>query len=223
MRILFVEDTTDVGEAISACVARMGHGVDWEKTGESAEDALAAQHYDLVILDVMLPGKNGFDVLGTLRRMKQSPPVLVLTARSMVEDRVTALDLGADDYLIKPFDFRELEARVRALLRRIGGPQSSLIELGDVVLDQAARAVSVGGQRAELTRREIALLEVLISRPSKVFSKTQLIDQLFGFGEEPAENAIELYIARLRRKLGSTRMEIRTLRGIGYQAVLNDG
>lgn len=223
MRILVVEDTTDVGEAISACVARMGHGVDWEKTGEGAEDALAAQHYDLVILDVMLPGKNGFDVLGTLRRMKQSPPVLVLTARSMVEDRVTALDLGADDYLIKPFDFRELEARVRALLRRIGGPQSSLIELGDVVLDQAARAVSVGGQRAELTRREIALLEVLISRPSKVFSKTQLIDQLFGFGEEPAENAIELYIARLRRKLGSTRMEIRTLRGIGYQAVLNDG
>lgn len=223
MRILVVEDTIDVGEAICACVDRMGHGVDWEKNGEDAEYALTAQHYDLVILDVMLPGKNGFDVLGTLRRMKQSPPVLVLTARSMVEDRVTALDLGADDYLIKPFDFRELEARIRALLRRIGGPQSSLVELGDVVLDQAARSVSVGGHRAELTRREIALLEVLITRPSKVFSKTQLIDQLFGFGEEPAENTIELYVGRLRRKLGSTRMEIRTLRGIGYQAVLNDG
>lgn len=223
MRILVVEDTPDVGEAISACVSRMGHAADWEKTGERAEDALAAQAYDLVILDVMLPGKNGFSVLETVRRMKQSPPVLMLTARSMVEDRVTALDLGADDYLMKPFDFRELEARVRALLRRIGGPQASRIALGDVVLDQAARMVHVGGTQALLTRREIALLEVLIARPSKVFSKAQLIDQLFGFGEEPAENAIELYIARLRRKLGSVRMEIRTLRGIGYQAVLHEG
>lgn len=223
MRILVVEDTPDVGEAISACVSRMGHAVDWEKTGEGAEDALAAQTYDLVILDVMLPGKNGFAVLGNIRRMRQSPPVLVLTARSMVEDRVTALDLGADDYLIKPFDFRELEARVRALLRRIGGPQAAVVELGDVVLDQAARVVRVGDHQAELTRREIALLEVLMTRPSKVFSKAQLIDQLFGFGEEPGENVIELYIARLRRKLGSTRMEIRTLRGLGYQAVLNEG
>lgn len=222
MRILVVEDTPDVGEAIAACISRLGHAVDWEVTGEGAEDALSVQAYDLVILDVMLPGRNGFQVLETIRKMRPSPPVLVLTARSMVEDRVTALDLGADDYLVKPFDFRELEARVRALLRRIGGPQSARLEMGDVVLDQVGRSVYVDGHRAELTRREIALLEVLMARPSKVFSKAELIDQLFGFGEEPAENVIELYVARVRRKLGSGRMEIRTLRGLGYQAVLQN-
>ena len=219
MRILVVEDTQDVGEAIVACLERLGHAVDWQKTGPDAEDALKVQHYDLVVLDVMLPGKDGFAVLNGMRAEKITSPVLVLTARSQIDDRVTALDHGADDYLVKPFDFRELEARVRALLRRSGGTATAQLQLGDVILDQVSRCATVGGKRAELTRREIALLEILMSRPQKVFNKAELLDQLFSFEEDAGQNAIELYVARLRRKLQSAQMEIKTLRGIGYQAV----
>jgi two-component system response regulator TctD len=219
MRILVVEDTQDVGEAIVACLERLGHAVDWQKTGPDAEDALKVQHYDLVVLDVMLPGKDGFAVLNGMRADKITSPVLVLTARSQIDDRVTALDHGADDYLVKPFDFRELEARVRALLRRSGGTSTAQLQLGDVILDQVSRCATVGGKRAELTRREIALLEILMSRPQKVFNKAELLDQLFSFEEDAGQNAIELYVARLRRKLQSAQMEIKTLRGIGYQAV----
>jgi two-component system response regulator TctD len=219
MRILVVEDTQDVGEAIVACLERLGHAVDWQKTGPDAEDALKVQRYDLVVLDVMLPGKDGFAVLNGMRAEKITSPVLVLTARSQIDDRVTALDHGADDYLVKPFDFREFEARVRALLRRSGGTTTAQLQLGDVILDQVSRSATVGGKRAELTRREIALLEILMSRPQKVFNKAELLDQLFSFEEDAGQNAIELYVARLRRKLQSAQMEIKTLRGIGYQAV----
>lgn len=221
MRILVVEDTQDVGEAIVACLERLGHAVDWQKTGPDAEDALKVQRYDLVVLDVMLPGKDGFAVLNGMRAEKITSPVLVLTARSQIDDRVTALDHGADDYLVKPFDFREFEARVRALLRRSGGTTTAQLQLGDVILDQVSRCATVGGKRAELTRREIALLEILMSRPQKVFNKAELLDQLFSFEEDAGQNAIELYVARLRRKLQSAQMEIKTLRGIGYQAVAN--
>jgi two-component system response regulator TctD len=167
----------------------------------------------------MLPGKDGFAVLNGMRAEKITSPVLVLTARSQIDDRVTALDHGADDYLVKPFDFREFEARVRALLRRSGGTTTAQLQLGDVILDQVSRCATVGGKRAELTRREIALLEILMSRPQKVFNKAELLDQLFSFEEDAGQNAIELYVARLRRKLQSAQMEIKTLRGIGYQAV----
>lgn len=219
MRILVVEDTHDVGEAIVACLERLGYAVDWQKTGTGAEDALKVQRYDLVVLDVMLPGKDGFAVLDGMRAEKVTAPVLVLTARSQVDDRVSALDHGADDYLVKPFDFRELEARVRALLRRSGGTATAQLQLGDVILDQVSRSATVAGRRAELTRREIALLEILMSRPQKVFNKVELLEQLYGFEEDAGQNAIELYVARLRRKLQPAQMEIRTLRGIGYQAV----
>jgi two-component system response regulator TctD len=221
MRILVVEDTQDVGEAIVACLERLGHAVDWQKTGPDAEDALKVQRYDLVVLDVMLPGKDGFAVLNGMRAEKITSPVLVLTARSQIDDRVTALDHGADDYLVKPFDFREFEARVRALLRRSSGTTTAQLQLGDVILDQVSRCATVGGKRAELTRREIALLEILMSRPQKVFNKAELLDQLFSFEEDAGQNAIELYVARLRRKLQSAQMEIKTLRGIGYQAVVH--
>jgi two-component system response regulator TctD len=221
MRILVAEDTEDVGEAIVASLARLGHAVDWQRTGPDAEAALLVQAYDLVVLDVMLPGKDGFSILETMRGRGIATPVLVLTARSEIDDRVTALDRGADDYLVKPFDFRELEARVRALLRRPGGSAPPRLELGDVVLDQVSRSVLVAGKPVGLTRREIALLEILMSRPQKVFNKAELLDQLFGFGQDPGENAIELYVARLRRKLQSEQMEIRTLRGLGYQAVIH--
>jgi two-component system response regulator TctD len=218
MRVLIVEDTPDVGEALVASLSRIGYAADWQMTGEGARDALNVQDYDLIVLDVMLPDVDGFTLLGEIRARRIDTAVLVLTARSQVDDRVSALDLGADDYLVKPFDFRELEARARALARRRHGSTVNSLTLGNVVLDQAARTVSVAGQRVDLTRREIALLEVLMARPQRVFSKAELLNQLFGFDENAGENAIELYVARLRRKLGAASMEIKTLRGVGYQA-----
>lgn len=220
MRILVVEDVADVGEAIVASLERIGHAVDWERDGGEADALLVAQDYDLVVLDVMLPGMDGFSVLRHLRRRRKTTPVLVLTARSLVEDRVSALDLGADDYLVKPFDFRELEARVRALLRRKVGSATNMIEAGGIVLDQAGRHATLFGKPLDLTRRELTLLEILASRPGRVFGKDELMDQLFGFGDEPSENAIEQYIGRLRRKIAGASAEIRTLRGLGYQLVV---
>jgi two-component system response regulator TctD len=223
MRILVVEDTKDVGEAIVASLERLGHAVDWQMTGRGAEDALAVQEYGLVVLDIMLPDIDGFQVLGTIRARRIAAPVLVLTARSQVDDRVGALDLGADDYLVKPFDFREFEARARALLRRGQGANVSRLAVGDVTLDQVARSVTAAGAPVDLTRREIALLEVLMQHPRRVFSKAELHDQLFSFDSEAGPNAIELYVARLRRKLNGARTEIRTLRGQGYQISATDG
>lgn len=220
MRILVVEDVADVGEAIVASLERIGHTVDWERNGGEADALLRAQVYDLVVLDVMLPDMDGFAILKALRQRRKATPVLVLTARSQVEDRVSALDLGADDYLVKPFDFRELEARVRALLRRKTGSATNVIEVGGITLDQAGRAATLHGKPLDLTRRELTLLEILLARPGRVFGKDELMDQLFGFEDEPSENAVEQYIARLRRKIAGASAEIRTLRGLGYQLVV---
>jgi two-component system response regulator TctD len=214
-----VEDVVDVGEAIVASLERIGHAVDWERDGGEADALLMAQSYDLVVLDVMLPGMDGFSLLRRLRQRRIPTPVLVLTARSQIEDRVSALDLGADDYLVKPFDFRELEARVRALLRRKTGSATNLIEIGGITLDLAGRNASLHGRPLELTRRELTMLEILAARPGRIFGKDELMDQLFGFKDEPSENAIEQYIARLRRKIAGASAEIRTLRGLGYQLV----
>ncbi|MCZ8260305.1 MAG: response regulator transcription factor [Beijerinckiaceae bacterium] len=219
MRILVVEDVADVGEAIVASLERIGHTVDWERNGGEADALLQAQSYDLVVLDVMLPDMDGFAILKALRRRRKATPVLVLTARSQIEDRVSALDLGADDYLVKPFDFRELEARVRALLRRKTGSATNVIEVGGIMLDQAGRAATLHGKPLDLTRRELTMLEILATRPGRVFGKDELMDQLFGFEDEPSENAVEQYIARLRRKIAGASAEIRTLRGLGYQLV----
>lgn len=219
MRVLVVEDIADVGEAIVASLKRMGHAVDWERDGQIADDLLLAQAYDLLILDVMLPALDGFSILRRLRQRKVAMPVMVLTARSQVEDRVSALDLGADDYLAKPFDFRELEARVRALLRRQQGAPTNLIACGSLSIDRAGRIASVAGRVLDLTRRELTLLEILAARPGRVFPKDELIDQLFGFDDEASANAVEQYVARLRRKLVGADVEIRTLRGLGYQMV----
>lgn len=197
----------------------MGHAVDWQKSRRGAEDALAVQDYALVVLDINLPDGNGFEILAGLRARGLTVPVLVLTARALVDDRVDALDTGADDYLVKPFDFRELEARARALLRRRQGSAVSTLQTGNIVLDQISRAVMLSGLPVELTRREVALLEVLMGQPGRVFSKADLLDQLYGFENEAGPNAIELYIGRLRRKLTGASAEIRTLRGIGYQIV----
>src|SRR3712207_1288138 len=157
MRILLVEDTVDVGEAIVARFERIGHTVDWEKNGQVADEVLEVQTYDLLILDVNLPDLDGFSILKRLRQRRSKMPVLVLTARSQVDDRVGALDLGADDYLVKPFDYRELEARARVLFRRSAGEPTNQIVCGRVIIDRAARSLTVDGEPVELTRREMTL------------------------------------------------------------------
>ena len=220
MRILLVEDTDDVGEAISRRFEQIGHSVDWQVDGLAASEILDFTPYDLVILDVMLPGLDGFDILRRLRQQKNPVPVLVLTARSEIDDRVSALDLGADDYLVKPFDFRELEARARVLMRRrSGGEPTNIITCGDVALDRTNRNVRIGNREIQLKRREMSLLEILASRPGRIFSKQELLDHLFGFDEAPDQNAIELYVARLRKKLEGAESVIVTVRGLGYKLV----
>jgi two-component system, OmpR family, response regulator TctD len=220
MRILLVEDTLDVGEAISRRFETIGHTVDWQTDGRAASEILDFTEYDLVILDVMLPGLDGFSILKRLRQNKNPVPVLILTARSEIDDRVGALDLGADDYLVKPFDFRELEARARVLMRRrSGGEATNVIACGDVLLDRSQRSVRVGKREVQLKRREMTLLEILASRPGRIFSKEQLLDQLFGFEEAAGPNAIELYVGRLRKKLEGAKARIVTVRGMGYQLV----
>ncbi|MHA4734327.1 response regulator transcription factor [Ensifer adhaerens] len=222
MRIFLVEDTRDVGEAISRRLEKVGHTVDWQTDGQAAADILEFTDYDLVILDVMLPGLDGFEIVRHLRARKKTTPVLVLTARSEIEDRVGALDLGADDYLVKPFDFRELEARTRVLLRRRQGDPTNLIECGDLVLDRNSRSVRVGNREVQLKRREITLLEVLAARPGRVFSKDELLDRLFGFDENVNPNAVELYVGRLRKKIEGSSVRIVTIRGLGYQLVADE-
>ncbi|MBD9650884.1 response regulator transcription factor [Ensifer sp. ENS09] len=222
MRIFLVEDTRDVGEAISRRLEKVGHTVDWQTDGQAAADILEFTDYDLVILDVMLPGLDGFEILRHLRARRKTTPVLVLTARSEIEDRVGALDLGADDYLVKPFDFRELEARTRVLLRRRQGDPTNLIECGDLVLDRNSRSVRVGNREVQLKRREITLLEVLATRPGRVFSKDELLDRLFGFDENVNPNAVELYVGRLRKKIEGSSVRIVTIRGLGYQLVADE-
>ncbi|WP_077963836.1 response regulator transcription factor [Ensifer adhaerens] len=222
MRIFLVEDTRDVGEAISRRLEKVGHTVDWQTDGQAAADILEFTDYDLVILDVMLPGLDGFEILRHLRSRRKTTPVLVLTARSEIEDRVGALDLGADDYLVKPFDFRELEARTRVLLRRRQGDPTNLIECGDLVLDRNSRSVRVGNREVQLKRREITLLEVLAARPGRVFSKDELLDRLFGFDENVNSNAVELYVGRLRKKIEGSSVRIVTIRGLGYQLVTDE-
>ena len=219
MRILLVEDTADVADAIAARLRRTGHTVDWQADGRLAAQVCLTEDYDLVILDVMLPGVDGVTILQRMRREGVATPVLMLTARVDIDARVSALDLGADDYLTKPFDYRELDARVRALLRRGAGDSTDLLQCGGVVLDRKARSVTVDGEPVELTRRELTLLEIIASRPGRVFSKEELVDRLFSLDDSPSQNAVEQYIARLRRKLAHGRIEIRTLRGLGYQVI----
>jgi len=223
VRLLLVEDTEDVANAIVASFERHGHAVDHVLTRAGAEDALAVQDYDLVILDIQLPDGSGVDVLRGLRARGLATPVLMLTARLDVEDRVEALDIGADDYLMKPFDLRELEARVRALVRRNSGVRTGILEYGDLAVDPAGRSASVTGTPLSLTRREFSVLEVLISNRGRVMPKERLFEKLFAFdAEDVGLNAIELYVGRLRRKLDASRVSIRTLRGLGYQLVVDD-
>lgn len=219
MRILLVEDTADVAEAIISHLTRIGHTVEWESHGGQASLRLA-ESYDLVILDVMLPQQDGFTLLEQLRQRGQHTPVLMLTACAEIEERVRALDLGADDYLVKPFDFRELDARIRVLLRRSGGESTNQIQCAHLRIDRKSRTATLHGAPIDLTRREVTLLEIIAARPGRIFNKDELMDRLFSVDDTPNANTVEQYVARLRKKLAGAGFEIRTLRGLGYQLVL---
>ncbi|WCE06174.1 response regulator transcription factor [Pseudoxanthomonas sp. JBR18] len=219
MRILLVEDNVDLADAIVRRMRRSGHAVDWQHDGVGAASVLRYQSFDLVVLDIGLPRLDGLSLLGDLRERGDATPVLMLTARDGIEDRVNALDVGADDYLAKPFDFREFEARCRVLLRRSRGQATAAVQVGGLVFDSAAHTVQVDGVALELPNREFRLLEILLGRLDQVVSKDEIAKGLFGFDDEAGPNAIELYIGRLRKKLGDAApLRITTVRGVGYKA-----
>jgi two-component system OmpR family response regulator len=216
MRILIVEDDPVLADGLTRSLRHSEYAVDCVGNGGEADHVLAAQAYDLVILDLGLPGLDGFEVLRRLRRRGASAPVLVLTARDGLTDRVKGLDLGADDYMTKPFDLPELEARVRALIRRGQTGGGSALTHGALVLDTAGRRATLGGEPLDLSARELGVLEVLMMRSGRVVNKEQLAEQLYGWDEEVGPNAIEVYVHRLRRKLEPAGVNIRTIRGLGY-------
>lgn len=218
MRILVVEDTEDLADAIVHRLTKLGYAVDWAADGNAAEELLRQERYQLVLLDIMLPGLDGQAVLNRLRARRDATPVLVMTARSQVDVKVDLLDLGADDFIVKPFDLRELEARCRSLLRRSHGMIASKTEFGNLGFDSASRRVTVGGAAVELGGREFRLLELFLANIDRVMTKDELMARLFSLDQEAAPNAIELYVSRLRRKLDGASVEIRTVRGIGYVA-----
>lgn len=216
MRILLVEDNEDLGEAIEKRLRNAGHSVEWVRDGDDAVESAESDDFDAVALDLMLPGRNGIDLIAELRRRRFSAPILVITARSEIDDKVSLLDLGADDYLVKPFDLRELEARLRALIRRTGGLTSSSVGIGNLQLDLAGLNATIAGEIVELGRREFRLLEILVTYAGKVVAKERLMNQLFNFDESVSVNALELHISRLRRKLEHADVKIATIRGVGY-------
>jgi two-component system OmpR family response regulator len=216
MRLLIVEDNKALARNVVAAFQAKGYAVDCVGDGEEADAALHGQDYDLVILDLGLPELDGLEVLRRLRRRKSRVPVLILSARDAVKDRVDGLNLGADDYLAKPFALEELEARAGALLRRGAGGEPAVIEHGRLVLDTVARQVRVDGAPLDLPRRELNLLEVLLARRGQVVAKESLLEKLFGFEEEVGVNAVEIYVHRLRKRLDHAGVRIRTVRGLGY-------
>lgn len=217
MRLLLVEDDSMIGRALRQGLGDVGYVVDWVTDGHAAEIALGNGVYDLVVLDLGLPGKDGMSVLRELRRRRDTVPVLILTARDAVADRVAGLNEGADDYVLKPFDLDELVARVRALLRRRSGSGGPLLECGDLVVDPVGREARLHGEPVALSAKEFALLETLMQRPGAVLSREQLEDALYGWEREVGSNAVEVHLHNLRRKLGAD--FIRNVRGVGYKVV----
>lgn len=215
MRLLLVEDDSLLGDGIRAGLMLSAYAVDWVRDGEMARRALLDHEYDACVLDLGLPKRDGLSVLKELRQRGSQMPVLILTARDSREDKISGLDHGADDYLTKPFDLAELQARLRALLRRAGGVASPLLSHGDVSLDPATKRVTLQGQEIQLSAREYALLLDLLNHPKHVRTRTQLEESLYAWGDEAGSNTVEVYIHHLRKKLGSE--FIRTVRGLGYQ------
>ncbi|TMV14622.1 response regulator transcription factor [Arenibacterium halophilum] len=223
MRILMVEDTVDLAEGVIAHLARSGVVCDLAATLEDARDFRAVQRYDAVVLDINLPDGSGLALLRDMRAGADRTPVLMLTALSSIDDRVSALDLGADDYLGKPFDQRELEARLRALVRREAERKEAHITIGALVYAPKDRSAQLNGRQLDLTRREAALLDMLIRHRGHYLSKTRLYDSLYGFEDaDVGVNAIELYIARLRKKFAGSGVAIQTQRSVGYRIDLDE-
>ena len=220
MRVLVVEDDPMIGRAVSAGLRGTGYAVDWVQDGTSADLALGNETYDVVLLDLGLPRRDGLDLLRTWRRDRQNLPVLVITARDSLAERVAGLDSGADDYLVKPFDLDELLARIRAVVRRHTGRGSPEISYGSVLLDSVRREVSFRGRTVDLSAREYAVFEVLMKEPGAVVSREKLEDAVYGWGEEVGSNSVEVHLHHLRRKLAPEL--IRNVRGVGYRIALVD-
>ena len=215
MRVLLVEDDPMIGKAVQQGLTHAGMAVDWVLDGRSAELSLAQGVYDAAVLDLGLPRKDGLSVLTGLREGRDSVPVLIVTARDSVRDRVAGLNAGADDYLVKPFDLEELIARVHAVVRRHAGSGTATLVCGDLCIDPIAKTVSLAGRRIEVSARELAILEALMRKPGAVLSREALEDAVYGWDREVASNAIEVHLHNLRRKLGTQR--IRNVRGVGYR------
>lgn len=219
MRFLLIEDNAKLAAALAERMRLDGHAIDCAGTLEQAEACLAVAGYDLILLDIMLPDGDGRRFLEARRQAEMKTPVIVTTARSEVSDRVRLLDLGADDYITKPFDFAELEARCRAVLRRKGGAAQNQKHFAGAVLDATRGELRIGTRTQSLRNRELRLLEVFFNAPERVFSKSQLMDRLFSFSEDVSENAIEVYVGRVRRRLEGSGARIETVRGLGYRLV----
>ncbi len=216
MRVLLVEDDPILADGLIRILQKSKYVVTHEPNGRSADRLLAVQQYELVILDMGLPDMDGAEILRQLRRRGNQVPVLILTARDKVADRVQGLDYGADDYMAKPFDLPELEARVRALLRRGQSACSAMLQIGELCLDTAGSRATLNGEPLDLSARELSVLEILMLRAGRVVSKESLSEQMSSLGEEMSVNAIEVYVHRLRKKIEDGHVSIRTLRGLGY-------
>jgi len=214
MRVLLIEDDRMIVAAVEQALKDAAYAVDWVTDGATAIHAAESEAYELALLDLGLPIADGRDVLRRLRALGRRLPVIIVTARDGVDDRIEGLDLGADDYLVKPFEIRELLARMRAVLRREGSGASALLTNGKLSLDPATREASLLGQRSQLTAREFALLQALLARPGTILSRSELERQVYGWNEEVESNAIEFLIHTIRKKLGAT--AIRNVRGVGW-------
>ncbi len=215
MRILLVEDDSQLGESLEAALRLEQYAVDWLTSGEPVRAALGATPYDLLILDLGIPGVPGMQVLRQLRADKHELPVLLLTARNTLEDKVDGLDSGADDYLTKPFEMDELFARLRSLLRRRGRSGNVQMEAAGIAVDPVDRVVSFQGEMLDLTAREYAILEILVRNAGRFVSRARLEEGIYSWGEEVGSNTVEVYISRLRKRFGSEAIE--TMRGVGYR------
>ncbi len=215
MRVLLIEDTAELGQAVREQIADDGHAVDWVQRLDHAELSVQSTAYDLILLDLMLPDGRGIDFLRKRRTGGDTTPVIILTAKDQLSDRIAGLNAGADDYLVKPFDLYELSARVGAVARRYSGNPNPQIRLGDLHIDLSARTIRRADLMIDLTGREWALFETFLQRPGALFSKSQLEERLYEFGAEIESNTIEVHISHLRKKLGFHVVE--TVRGVGYR------
>ncbi|BFM48561.1 response regulator transcription factor [Marinomonas sp. THO17] len=222
MRILLTEDNQGLAQSIIQYFSKMGHAIDWVESAEKAESILVHDAIEVLILDVNLPGKSGFELLTSVRSRKNPIPVLILTARAEVDDKISALDLGADDYLVKPFDLRELAARCRALVRRERGKSDNEIHCGNLSFNSATKVVKVNQEIIELRPREVQMLELFLTHLDRMLTKDDIANRLYNFDEAYTPNAVEQTLTRLRKQLQGSTLIIKTVRGLGYLAHVHD-